>query len=83
MPLMNPDGYEYSHDHDRMWRKNRVPPPSGEHFLKKFEKEREKERKREREKERKREREKERKREREKERNPYNFNPFFKSILPI
>jgi hypothetical protein len=64
MPLMNPDGYEYSHDHDRMWRKNRVPPPSGEHFSKKFEKER----KREREKERTREREKERKIEREKER---------------
>ena len=25
MPLLNPDGYEYSHTHDRMWRKNRSP----------------------------------------------------------
>ena len=22
-PLLNPDGYEYSHTNDRMWRKNR------------------------------------------------------------
>jgi len=28
-PLLNPDGYEYSHTNDRMWRKNRSPPPSG------------------------------------------------------
>jgi len=28
-PLLNPDGYEYSHTNDRMWRKNRAPPPSG------------------------------------------------------
>ena len=27
MPLLNPDGYEFSHDHDRLWRKNRRPPP--------------------------------------------------------
>ena len=35
MPLLNPDGYEYSHgdsdpasdkDHQRLWRKNRRPP---------------------------------------------------------
>jgi len=25
MPLLNPDGYEYSRQHDRMWRKNRAP----------------------------------------------------------
>lgn len=24
MPLMNPDGYEYSHTMDRFWRKNRA-----------------------------------------------------------
>lgn len=23
MPVLNPDGYEYSHNYDRMWRKNR------------------------------------------------------------
>jgi len=28
-PLLNPDGYEYSHTNDRMWRKNRAPPPKG------------------------------------------------------
>jgi len=28
-PLLNPDGYEYSHTNDRMWRKNRAPPPEG------------------------------------------------------
>jgi len=28
-PLLNPDGYEYSHTDDRMWRKNRSPPPTG------------------------------------------------------
>jgi len=28
-PLLNPDGYEYSHTGDRMWRKNRSPPPPG------------------------------------------------------
>ncbi|XP_065359655.1 carboxypeptidase B1-like [Calliphora vicina] len=28
LPLVNPDGYEYSHDHDRMWRKNRKPSNS-------------------------------------------------------
>ena len=28
-PLLNPDGYEYSHTSDRMWRKNRSPPPAG------------------------------------------------------
>ena len=24
-PLLSPDGYEYSRDHDRFWRKNRNP----------------------------------------------------------
>merc|ERR1719400_1721499 len=28
-PLLNPDGYEWSHTNNRMWRKNRSPPPSG------------------------------------------------------
>jgi len=28
-PLLNPDGYEFSHTSDRMWRKNRSPPPPG------------------------------------------------------
>ena len=23
MPVVNPDGYVFSHDYDRMWRKNR------------------------------------------------------------
>jgi len=27
MPLLNPDGYEFSRTDDRMWRKNRAPPP--------------------------------------------------------
>ena len=26
MPLLNPDGYEYSRTTDRMWRKNRAKP---------------------------------------------------------
>ena len=26
MPLLNPDGYEYSRTTDRMWRKNRSKP---------------------------------------------------------
>ncbi|KAK9708603.1 Carboxypeptidase activation peptide [Popillia japonica] len=25
IPLLNPDGYEYSHEHERYWRKNRFP----------------------------------------------------------
>ena len=29
IPLLNPDGYEYSHTHDRMWRKNRTPDSKG------------------------------------------------------
>jgi hypothetical protein len=29
MPLLNPDGYEFSHTDDRMWRKNRAKPPQG------------------------------------------------------
>ena len=32
MPLLNPDGYEYSHTHDRMWRKNRTPDPTGKNL---------------------------------------------------
>jgi len=28
-PILNPDGYEFSHTNNRMWRKNRSPPPSG------------------------------------------------------
>ena len=26
MPLLNPDGYEYTHDNDRLWNKNRRQP---------------------------------------------------------
>lgn len=29
MPMVNPDGYEFSHEEDRMWRKNRAAPPKG------------------------------------------------------
>ena len=27
IPLLNPDGYEWSQTKDRLWRKNRRPPP--------------------------------------------------------
>lgn len=27
MPVMNPDGYEHSHTHDRLWRKTRSRSP--------------------------------------------------------
>ena len=29
MPILNPDGYEYSRTSNRMWRKNRSVPPPG------------------------------------------------------
>ena len=29
LPLANPDGYEYSRNHDRMWRKTRSPNTGG------------------------------------------------------
>lgn len=29
LPVLNPDGYEYSHTTDRMWRKNRSRGPNG------------------------------------------------------
>ena len=29
MPLLNPDGYEHSHEADRMWRKNMRAAPDG------------------------------------------------------
>ena len=30
LPLLNPDGYEFSHSQDRFWRKNRRPPGQDE-----------------------------------------------------
>ena len=29
MPLLNPDGYEFSQTTERLWRKNRAKPPAG------------------------------------------------------
>ena len=33
MPLLNPDGYEYSRSTDRMWRKNRSMPKNRKNYL--------------------------------------------------
>lgn len=35
MPVLNPDGYEHSHTHDRMWRKtrSRMPDHSDDYYV--------------------------------------------------